>query len=182
MVLPIYLYGHPVLKQVANDIDQDYPDLPQLIQNMWDTMNFAKGVGLAAPQIGLSIRLFVVDTKPYYEDRKMDNHIQKVFINPIIDEEYGKEWNYEEGCLSIPGIHAEISRQTHVKITYFDAHFNQHTEVFNEMNARVIQHEYDHIEGVLFVDHLSNFRKQILQKKLGKIRRGLFEAKYPIKQ
>jgi peptide deformylase len=182
MVLPIYLYGNPILKLKGKEINKDYPNLHELIRNMWETMYFANGVGLAAPQIGLSIRLFVVDSIQYYEKSDSDKGIKKVFINPVILEEYGVEWPFEEGCLSIPKINAEVERNTHLKIKYLDESFKEHTEVYDEMNARIIQHEYDHIEGILFIDKIKPMRKQILQKKLDKIRRGIVDTSYPVRQ
>lgn len=181
MILPIYLYGHPVLKNKAADINADYPELQSLIDNMWETMYFAKGVGLAAPQIGLSIRLFMIDTTPYYEDKKINKGIKQIFINPIIIDEHGPLWSFEEGCLSIPNIHADVERTTHVKISYLDENFKQQITEFDEMNARVIQHEYDHIEGLLFVEKIKPIRRQLLQRKLDKLRKGIHSAKYPVK-
>ncbi len=180
MILPIYLYGNPVLKKTGVNISKDYPNLSELIQNMWDTMYFAKGVGLAAPQIGLSIRLFIVDSIPYYESADSNKGIKKVFINPEIMEEYGQLWPFEEGCLSIPKINAEVERYSHLKIKYLDEEFKEHVEVFDEMNARIIQHEFDHIDGILFIDKIKPIRKQILQKKLDKIKRGIVNASYPV--
>jgi peptide deformylase len=181
MVLPIYLYGHPVLKKKAQVIDASYPDLKNIIQNMWDTMYFAHGVGLAAPQIGLSIRIFMMDTLSYYEDRKVKKGIKKVFINPQVVDQKGEIWTFEEGCLSIPNIHADVDRTTHVRIKYQDESFNLFEEEFDEINARVILHEYDHIEGTLFIERIHPMRKQLLQRKLDKIKKGQIEAKYPVK-
>ncbi|HQX44221.1 MAG: peptide deformylase [Saprospiraceae bacterium] len=181
MVLPIYLYGNKVLKQKGKDIGPDFPALHKLIEDMWDTMYFASGVGIAAPQIGLPIRLFVVDSTPYYEDKDVQKGIKKVFINAEILEEFGKEWAFEEGCLSIPKIHAEVRRTTHVRIKYLDENFIPHEEVFDEINARVIQHEYDHIDGILFVERVAPVRRQLLMRKLAKIQKGQYEAKYPVK-
>ncbi|MBK7226743.1 MAG: peptide deformylase [Saprospiraceae bacterium] len=181
MVLPVVLYGHPVLKKKATDIEANNPDLKEIIENMWETMYFAKGVGLAAPQIGLSIRLFIIDTMPYYEEKKINKGLKKIFINPEIIEETGKLWNFEEGCLSIPNIHADVERTTHVKINYFDENFVEHTEIFDEMNARVIQHEYDHIEGILFIEKINPLRRQLLQRKLEKLKKGIHSAKYPVR-
>lgn len=182
MVLPIYLYGNPILKQKGSSITNDYPNLSEVINNMWETMYFANGVGLAAPQIGLSIRLFIVDSILYYEKSEINKGIKKVFINPLIIEESGQEWPFEEGCLSIPKINAEVDRKTHLKIKYQDESFKDHIEVFDEMNARIIQHEYDHIEGILFIDKIKPVRRQILQRKLEKIKRGIVNASYPVKQ
>jgi peptide deformylase len=180
MILPIFIYGNPILKKKGIEITNDYPQLAELIANMWDTMYFAKGVGLAAPQIGLSIRLFIVDSVPYYESGNSEKGIKKVFINPEIIEEFGQPWPFEEGCLSIPKINAEVERCSQVKIKYYDEHFAEHIEVYDEMNARIIQHEYDHIEGILFIDKIKPIRKQILQKKLDKIKRGIIDASYPV--
>ncbi|MEP7195235.1 MAG: peptide deformylase [Saprospiraceae bacterium] len=181
MVRPIFLYGQPVLRIKAKEISIDYPQLSETIKDMFDTMYNAKGVGLAAPQIGLSIRLFVIDTIPFYEESDKSKGITKVFINPVMLEEYGQEWPFEEGCLSIPGLNAEVDRTTHIKLQYQDENFNQHTEIFDEMNARVIQHEYDHIEGVLFLQKINPMRRQLFNGKLNKIRKGQVEAKYPVK-
>ncbi|MBK6861802.1 MAG: peptide deformylase [Saprospiraceae bacterium] len=181
MVLPIYLYGKPVLKLKGQDIHNDYEELPKLISDMWETMYFAKGVGLAAPQIGLAIRLFVVDSTAYYEKEDSLKGIKKVFINAQILDETGTVWGFEEGCLSIPKLNAEVNRPSNVKIRYMDEHFQEHIEVYDDMNARIIQHEYDHIEGILFIDKISPIRRKILQKKLDKIRNGLVSTSYPVK-
>ncbi|NOT38840.1 MAG: peptide deformylase [Saprospiraceae bacterium] len=182
MVKPIYLYGNPVLREKARIIPQDYPQLRDLINDMYDTMYFAKGVGLAAPQIGLSIRLFVIDTKPFYEDneKKSNKSLKKVFINPEIIEESGPEWSFDEGCLSIPGLNAEVERTTHIKLKYQDENFIWQEETFDEINARVIQHEFDHIEGILFIQKISPFKRQLINGKLNKIQKGQCEAKYPV--
>jgi peptide deformylase len=149
---------------------------------MWQTMYAASGVGLAAPQVGMSIRLFVVDTVQLQEKRKTDfNGIKKVFINPTILEETGEEWKYEEGCLSIPGIREDVFREPLVKIHYFDEQFNEFTETFDDINARVIQHEYDHIEGVLFTDKLKPLKRKLLLPKLTKISRGEVDVDYRVR-
>ena len=181
MVLPIYLYGKPVLKLKGQDIHSDYEGLQKLISDMWETMYFAKGVGLAAPQVGLAIRLFLVDSTAYYEKEDAQKGIKKVFINAQILEETGKVWGFEEGCLSIPKLNAEVNRPSNLKIRYFDEHFQEHIEVYDDMNARIIQHEYDHIEGILFIDKISPIRRKILQKKLDKIRNGMVSTSYPVK-
>lgn len=182
MILPVTLYGDPVLKKRAEDIAADFPNLPDVIKNMWQTMYAASGVGLAAPQVGMSIRLFVVDTVQLQEKRKTDfNGIKKVFINPTILEETGEEWKYEEGCLSIPGIREDVFREPVVKIHYFDEHFNEFTETFDDINARVIQHEYDHIEGVLFTDKLKPLKRKLLLPKLTKISRGEVDVDYRVR-
>ncbi|MEX2590544.1 MAG: peptide deformylase [Chitinophagales bacterium] len=183
MILPIVAFGDPVLRQETNEIDQDYPKLNELIENMKQTMHNAPGVGLAAPQIGLPIRLFVVDTESIYEDEKgkEDQGIQKVFINPIITEEWGKIWDFEEGCLSIPGIREKVKRQRNIKIEYYDENFILKEEAFDGLNARVIQHEYDHIEGVLFTDHLGGMKKRRLQRKLRSISKGDIDIAYKMR-
>jgi peptide deformylase len=182
MILPVTLYGDPVLKKRAEDIASDFPNLQDVIKNMWQTMYAASGVGLAAPQVGMSIRLFVVDTVQLQEKRKTDfNGIKKVFINPTILEETGEEWKYEEGCLSIPGIREDVFREPLVKIHYFDEQFNEFTETFDDINARVIQHEYDHIEGVLFTDKLKPLKRKLLLPKLTKISRGEVDVDYRVR-
>lgn len=183
MILPIYAYGQPVLKRQASDIDKDYPGLDELIRDMWETMYHATGVGLAAPQIGRSIRLFVVDTVQMEddEDDSDEKGIKQVFINARILEEEGPHWDYEEGCLSIPDIRGDVSRQEEIRIRYMDEHFQEKEEVFSGMNARVIQHEYDHIEGILFTELLKPLRKRRIQRKLEDIKKGKVSAKYRMK-
>ncbi len=188
MILPIYAYGQPVLKKVAQDIDKDYPDLQELIENMRETMHNAEGVGLAAPQVGLSIRLFLVDTltsqeKDKEEDGKEPDYqgIRKVFINAEMIEETGKDNTFEEGCLSIPDITGDVNRLDTIKIRYFDENFEEHIEVFDGTNARVIQHEYDHLEGILFTEKLKPLKKRMLKRKLENIKKGLIERKYKMK-
>ncbi len=182
MILPITLYGDPVLKKRAEDISAEYPNLNDLVKNMWQTMYAASGVGLAAPQVGLSIRLFVVDTQQLAEKRKKDFvGIKKAFINPTILTETGEEWKYEEGCLSIPGIREDVFRQPVVKIHYFDEQFNEFTEEYDDITARVIQHEYDHIEGILFTDKLKPLKRKLLLPKLAKIARGEVDIDYRVK-
>ena len=185
MILPIIAYGHPVLKRKAEVINKDYPKLKELIENMFETMYNASGVGIAAPQIGLSIRLFIVDTNPFAEDDSLSDNdrnqlksLKKIFINPVILDEKGDEWSFEEGCLSIPNIREGVLRQQEITIQYFDEKFNKHTDSFDGLLARVIQHEYDHIEGILFTDKLSSFKKQLLKKKLLKISSGKLSFDY----
>ena len=188
MILPVYAYGQPVLKQIAIDIDKDFPNLEQLIKNMWETMYDAAGVGLAAPQIGHSIRLFVIDTEQLEDDEKKPNFVgtKKVFINARKIEETGDKWAYEEGCLSIPNIRGEVTRQKKLTIRYLDENFTEHTDTFDEMNARVIQHEYDHLEGVLFVDYFTPVKRNLIRNKLENIKRGKvkdleYRMKFPVK-
>lgn len=183
MILPIVAFGDPVLKKVAVDIDPEYPGLQQLIANMFDTMYNAKGVGLAAPQIGKSIRLFIVDATPFSEDPENEEEaalagFKRVFINAKITDEKGKEWAFNEGCLSIPKIREDVMRKPELKISYVDEAFQPHTETFSGLAARIIQHEYDHIEGKLFTDRISPMRKRLLQGKLNDISKGRVEVEY----
>ena len=179
MILPIVAYGDPVLKKKAKDIPEDYPQLQELIDNMWETMYNAHGVGLAAPQIGKSIRLFLVDASPFAEDEDLTEEereqlktLKKAFINPQILEETGDEWAFNEGCLSIPEVREDVFRKPEITIEYFDENFNKKTETYDGLAARVIQHEYDHIEGILFTDKLSSLKKRLIKSKLQKISKG----------
>lgn len=181
MILPIYAYGHPVLKKVGEDISKDYEGLSDLLSNMWETMYHADGVGLAAPQIGRPIRIFLVDTVQTMEDGQEDSGIKIAFINAHIEEESGEEWSYEEGCLSIPNIRGDVSRQDTVKITWVDENWEEHTKTFTGINARVIQHEYDHIEGKLFTEKLKPLKKKLISRKLESIRKGNVKAHYRMK-
>jgi peptide deformylase len=185
MVLPIIAYGDPVLRKVGEDITKDYPNLEELISNMFETMYNANGVGLAAPQIGLSIRLFVIDASPFDEDENDGKpsapNFKKVFINAHIIEEKGKEWPFNEGCLSIPEIREDVSRLSHLKISYYDENFNHHEEEYSGVIARIIQHEYDHIEGKLFIDKISPIKKRLITKKLDAITKGLVKPDYKMK-
>ena len=183
MILPDVAYGDPILKQECNDIDQDYPKLNELIENMFETMYGAAGVGLAAPQIGKGIRLFIVDAAPFAEDDEDNEYpeakaFKRVFINPEITEEKGDEWGFEEGCLSIPNIREEVFRQPEVSIEYYDETFKLRKEKLNGIAARIVQHEYDHIQGVLFTDHLSALKRKLLKRKLLEISKGNTSAKY----
>ncbi len=164
MILPIVAYGDPVLKQEAEDIEKDYPNLDKLLKDMFETMYNAAGVGLAAPQIGKSIRLFIVDAAPFAEDDEEDEYpeakdFKRVFINPEIVEESGDEWGFEEGCLSIPNIREEVYRQSDLYIEYYDEKFEFQKEKLSGITARIVQHEYDHIEGILFTDHLNPLKE-----------------------
>lgn len=178
MLLPIYAYGQPVLRKVGLDIDQEYPGLDKLLSDMWETMYNANGVGLAAPQIGRAIRLFLVDTVQIMEEGEEDNGIKQVFINAQKIEEGGEPWTYEEGCLSIPDIRGDVDRPEQIKLAYYDEKFERHETVFTGMNARVIQHEYDHIDGILFTEHLKPVKKQLVRRKLENIRKGKTQADY----
>jgi len=184
MLLPIVAYGDNVLRQKCKNIDTHYEGLHTLIDNMWQTMYKAEGVGLAAPQIALPIRLFIVDTLPFEEKKKKDSNFKgfrKVFINAEILEKSGQPWGFEEGCLSIPGIREEVFRPETIRMRYLDEHLTEHTDTFDSLNARVIQHEYDHIEGILFIDHLKSLKKKLLQPKLQKISRGIVSTDYKMR-
>ena len=181
MVLPIVAYGDPVLKKTGEEIDEEYPGLVDLIDNMFETMYQSNGVGLAAPQINKSIRLFVVDASPFAEDDPELEGFKKVFINPIILEEDGKEWDFNEGCLSIPGIREDVKRKPKLTIEYYDRDFELREEVYEGLAARIIQHEYDHIEGVLFTDRINPLRRRLLKGKLNNIAKGNVEVDYKMK-
>ena len=185
MILPIVAYGDPVLRKVGIEIDKDYPNLKELIANMKETMYNASGVGLAAPQIGKSIRLFLIDASPFAEDEDLDEkerdvlkNFNRVFINPKIIEEEGEEWSFNEGCLSIPDVRQDVYRQPKVTLEYQDEAFTTHSEVLEGLAARVFQHEFDHIEGVLFTDKLSTLKKRLIKKKLENISKGKINADY----
>lgn len=187
MILPIVAYGTPVLKKRGKDISSDYPALDQLIENMWETMYEAHGVGLAAPQVGLGIRLFIVDASPFADDdelteeeRKQLTGFKKVFINPQI-EESGEEWAFNEGCLSIPDVREDVYRQEELQIRYWDENFKEHSETYTGLAARVIQHEYDHIEGILFTDKLSPLKKRMIKGKLNNIAKGNIRVDYKMR-
>jgi peptide deformylase len=178
MIYPIVVYGDPVLKKRAKEIEPGEVDLIELSNDMFETMEAAYGIGLAAPQIGKSIRVFVVDGTPL-EEEGMDD-FRKVFVNPVMVEETGEEWPFEEGCLSIPNIREEVKRNAELTIRYFDEHWNEHVETFDGMKARIIQHEYDHIEGILFTDYLSPLKKRMLKGKLQNITKGKMKVDYRI--
>lgn len=181
MILPIYAYGNPVLKRRTEEIDSEYPDLHDLIKNMWDTMYNADGVGLAAPQVGRSVRLFIVDTEQLEKEEPDAPGIKKVFINAQIVEENGDNWTYEEGCLSIPNVRGDVERQSYIKIEFQDENFETYIEEFSGVNARVIQHEYDHIEGILFTEKLKPIKRSMVRRKLDQLRKGKASVDYPIK-
>lgn len=180
MILPIYIYGNSILKEKSKNIDSNYPNLNKLILDMFDTMTAANGIGLAAPQIGLPINLFVIDLSPLSDEKKEFKNIKKVFINPVIKREYGDFWDYEEGCLSIPEINSLVSRKSNIEIEYYDKDFNLVREDLSGIEARVIQHEYDHLNGVLFTDYLSPKRKNILNRKIKEIKKGKFIKRYEV--
>ena len=182
MKYPIVAYGDPVLRRKAPSIEPDeYPHIKELVDNMFETMYAARGVGLAAPQVGLSMRLFVVDCTPFEEDEADLKNFKKAFINACILEESGEEWAFNEGCLSIPDIREDVYRKSTVKISYYDENWKHHEETFKGLAARVIQHEYDHIEGKLFTDRLNPLRKRLLEKKLNDISKGIVDVEYKMK-
>ena len=182
MILPIVAYGSNVLRSQCKEIDSSYSNLDQLIENMFETMYAASGVGLAAPQINKSIRLFIVDTSPFKDDESPDHEVcKKIFINPKITSLTGESWSFSEGCLSIPEVREDVKRLSEITIEYFDKDFNKHTETYDGLNARVILHEYDHIEGILFVDKISPLRKRMIKGKLKDISNGTLNANYLIR-
>ena len=187
MIYSILSYGNPLLKKSTKDIDETYINLDTIIDNMWETMYNAKGVGLAAPQIGISISLFLVDGTPFVEDENINEsdktqlkNLKKVIINPILNE-FGENWIFNEGCLSIPNIREDVSRKNSVNIKYYDQKFNFHEEVYSGLAARIIQHEYDHLKGILFIDKLSQLKRQMIKGRLNKISKGKIETDYLMK-
>ena len=182
MILPIYTYGQPVLRQVAEDIDSAYPELPQLIQNMWETLARSEGIGLAAPQVGLSIRLIVIDLDPISEDMPQYKDFRRVYINPYIEEYDDSETDVsEEGCLSLPGVHEKVRRPTRIRLSWQDEQFQEHDEWIDGYLARVVQHEVDHLDGEVFTDHLTGLRRQLVKTKLTDIIKGRFSCSYKVK-
>ncbi|HEY9047799.1 MAG TPA: peptide deformylase [Ohtaekwangia sp.] len=179
MIYPIVMYGDPVLRQKAKDLEQG-TDLKQLTEDMFETMHAANGIGLAAPQIGKSIRLFIVDGTELDEEEEDMTDFKKVFVNPQILEETGTPWEFEEGCLSIPNIREKVSRKEQLTIRYYDENWTLHEEEYDGMKARIIQHEYDHIEGKLFVDYLPPLKKRLLKGKLADISKGKVDTEYRI--
>jgi len=185
MILPIIAYGDPVLRKMGKEITKAYPDLDKLIINMWDTMYEAYGVGLAAPQVNYSIRLFMIDPSPFADDENLTDpekevlsNLKKVFINPKIIAEEGEEWAFNEGCLSIPEIREDVFRKPKITIEYLDEDFNMLRETYEGLAARVIQHEYDHIDGILFTDKLSSLKKRLIKGKLSDISKGKVDVDY----
>ena len=189
MILPIIAYGDPLLKKESIEIDKGYPLLKELISDMFETMYNAKGVGLAAPQVGINIRLFIVDGSPFADEEGDEpdprangiEHFKKVFINPIIEEETGKEWNFQEGCLSIPTLRENVLRKESLTISYFDENWEFKEEHYSGYQARIIQHEYDHIEGILFTDLIAPIKRKMIQKKLKNIASGNVDVSYKMK-
>ncbi|NNF30171.1 MAG: peptide deformylase [Flavobacteriaceae bacterium] len=188
MILPIVAYGDAALRQETKEIDKDYPKLDELIENMFETMYAARGIGLAAPQVAKSIRLFIVDATPFEDDddltekeRKYVSTFKKVFINAKIVEEEGDEWAFNEGCLSIPDINEDVFRKPQITMEYMDENFKKHKETYDGIVARIIQHEYDHIEGILFTDKLSPLKKRIIKGRLANISKGKIDVAYRMK-
>ncbi|MDR3287788.1 MAG: peptide deformylase [Prevotellaceae bacterium] len=181
MILPIYVYGSPVLKKETEEIDQSYPELQTFIADMFETMANSDGIGLAAPQVGKSIRIFVLDASPFAEDNPELKDYKKVFINPKILELAGERICYNEGCLSFPKLHEDVYRESFVRIEYFDQNFEKHDEWFEGIVSRIIQHEYDHLEGKLFTERLSAIRRKLIASKLKRITKGDFSAAYKTK-
>ncbi|MCR9182409.1 MAG: peptide deformylase [Flavobacteriaceae bacterium] len=188
MILPIVAYGDPVLRKKAIDISQQYKDLDALIENMYETMYQAHGVGLAAPQIGLPIRLFIIDCEPFSNDEELTeeeqqslSELKQTFINAKILEETGDEWAFNEGCLSIPDVREDVFRKEKITISFYDENFTQQTKTYEGLAARVIQHEYDHIEGVLFTDKLSPLKRRLIKSKLTNISKGKIDVDYRMK-
>jgi peptide deformylase len=178
MVYPIFVYGNPVLKKVAVDIEKDYPDLQKLVDDLFDTMYHSEGLGLAAPQIGKSIRLFVIDGAPVAEDEPELADFKKAFINAHLVEKCGELVPMNEGCLSIPHIREEVKRESHIRIHYYDENWEYHDEVYDGYKARIIQHEYDHLDGILFTEKINPLKRQLIRGKLLDISKGKFEAEY----
>ncbi len=195
MILPVVAYGDPVLRKLGAEIDKDYPELKKLIADMYETMYASSGVGIAAPQVGKAIRLFIVDTKPFVngerdedeedeftpEEREQLGNLQKTFINASIIKEEGEEWVFNEGCLSIPKIREDVKRKPKIHIQYYDEDFNFFDETYEGIAARVIQHEYDHIQGKLFTDRISPLRRRLLQGKLNDISKGKVKVTYKMR-
>ena len=187
MILPIVAFGNPILRSKAQEINQNYNNLDILIENMWETMYNAKGVGLAAPQVGKSIRVFIVDASPFADDEELEFSerkkiigFKKVFINPTIVSQSSKLCSFTEGCLSIPEIRENIKREDQIEINFFDQNFNEQTMKIDGLRARVVQHEYDHIEGILFTDKISSFKRKIITNKLKNISSGKISVSYPM--
>jgi len=185
MILPIIAYGDPVLRKLGKNINKEYPELEPLLENMFETMYGAKGIGLAAPQIGLPIRIFIIDATPFKDDEQLEleernflSTFKQVFINAQIIDETGENWVFNEGCLSIPNVREDVFRKETIKIEYLDEKFEKHTKKFNGIAARIIQHEYDHIQGILFTDKLSSLKKRLIQRKLTNISKGKISIDY----
>lgn len=181
MLLPIYLYGQPVLRKIASTIDKDFPNFQELLANMWETMAKADGVGLAAPQVGQSIRLFVIDGSGFIDKDPSMKDFKKTFINAQMLDESGENNSFNEGCLSVPGIREDVVRKSKIKIRYQDENFNEFEEEFEGLKARIIQHEYDHLQGKMLIDHINPLKRRMLQGKLNNISKGKVTCDYKFK-
>ena len=183
MILPIVAFGSPILRKMCSDISPDYPEFDIILANMWETMYEANGVGLAAPQVNKGIRLFLIDTTPFFddEDEIKEVIVKQAFINARILEESGEEWEFNEGCLSIPDLREDVSRKSTILIEYMDENFEKHTATYDGLTARVIQHEYDHINGILFTDKLTALRKRMIKGKLMDISKGKVNSTYKMR-
>jgi len=181
MIYPVLMYGNQSLRKKAEEIDENYENLQEIIKNLWETMYGADGIGFAAPQAGISIRIFVIDGAAIAKDYPELKNFKKVFINAKITEMNGEPVNQQEGCLSVPGIREDVTRPKRIRIVYYDENFKLHDEVFDDQRARIIQHEYDHIEGKLFIDHLSPLRKRLIKGKLSSIILGKTKVNYRVK-
>jgi peptide deformylase len=181
MIYPIVAYGDPVLRKKASFIDRSYPELEKLVDNMFKTMYASSGVGLAAPQIGLSIRLFVIDASPFKEEEPAADGFKRIFINAEVLNQEGEKKRFNEGCLSIPGIRGDVERKPRITIRYQDLNFDTHTETYEGIKARIIQHEYDHIDGILFIDHFPPIKRSMLKGRLNDISRGKADADYKMR-
>ncbi len=179
MIFPIVLYGDPVLKKKAKEVEHGDTSVVEFVENLFETMHAAQGVGLASPQVGQSLRVFIVDSQPMEENE--DDGLKQAFINPVMLEEEGDPWAFEEGCLSIPGVREDVNRKPKIRIKYFDEQWVEHEKEFDGLQARIIQHEYDHIEGILFTDYISSFKKRLLKGRLAKISKGETDAEYRVK-
>lgn len=182
MIYPIYIYGSSVLKRVAEEVTPDYPDLKQFVADMFETMYDSDGVGLAAPQIGRSVRIFVIDTAPFSDDYPEGKGFCRAFINPEIIESSEETWLFNEGCLSLPGIHEDVVRPAKIRVRYFDEEFKEHIEQLDGIKARVFQHEFDHLNGNVFTDRLAPLRKTLIKNRLHKMEKGAYKASYRCKQ
>ena len=182
MILPIYTYGQPVLRKETDEINADYPDLKEIIQNMWDTLAKSRGVGLAAPQVGLPIRMAIIDLDCISEEEPQYAGYKRTFINPYIEEvDDSVMETQEEGCLSLPGLSEKVTRPTRIRVTYQDENFQEHDEWVDGFLARVMQHEFDHLDGVVYTDHLKGLRRQLMAPKLKQLQKGMFSADYKVK-
>jgi len=181
MILPVYLYGHPVLRKGTEEVPADYPDLKELVNNMFETMYQAEGIGLAAPQVGLSLRLLVLDAEPMASDFKECKDFKRVMVNPDIVEFSDEEITLEEGCLSLPGIHEKVARAARIRVEYFDENWQQHDETIEGFAARVVQHECEHLEGQVFIDNIPAIRRQLNKRKLSNIIKGTTSCSYKTK-